>query len=83
MSEWIKLDDKRPPPYVSVLTQHIDDLYPVAAFWMGPEGCEMWLRETEGPEDLEIEGRHIELYRPPTHWKELPPSPFLAGIEDD
>ena len=49
------------------LTIHEQDLFPVAAFKTDDEGT--WLREMEGPEDLEPvqNGRYEELYRPPTH----------------
>jgi hypothetical protein len=54
------------------LTQHEDDLFPVPAYRMGG----MWLRETEGPEDVFYGGsRHCPLYRAPTHFMPLPEPP--------
>ena len=58
----------------TVLTINERDLYPVAAFF-----CEVWLRETDGPEDVVIAGRHEPLYRPPTHWRPLPSPPVVEG----
>jgi hypothetical protein len=45
-------------------------------------GEQFWMRETEGPEDIPILGRHEFLYRRPTHWLPLIESPiedFHAG----
>ena len=75
MNKWIEVNKLLPKPYVTVLTQHEDDLSPVAAC-IFPAGY--WIRCTEGPEDAEIEGNHIELYRSPTHWMRLPDSPRVA-----
>ena len=73
--DWISVDIKMPDDYIAVLTQHEDDLYPVAAYRMGGE----WLRETEGPEDAFYKGgRHQPLYRAPTHWRDLPCSPRVC-----
>lgn len=71
---WIPISERSPDPYVAVLTIHEADLYPVAAFVMGNVE-EIWMRETEGPEDIPITGRHEQLYRPPTHWMPLPLGP--------
>jgi hypothetical protein len=82
--EWISVKKKLPKQCEVVLTQHIDDLYPVPAYWIfGQFGSEknkiLWLRETEGPEDFLIIGRHCFLCRQPTHWKYLPPPPKEGG----
>lgn len=67
---WRLLETFPVPPYVTVLTRHEEDLYPVPAYHM-EDGT--WLRETEGPEDAFYEGgRNLPLYRTPTHWMPLP-----------
>lgn len=73
--EWIKIEERSPKQYEVVWTHHIDDLYPVAAFsfFSVTEKRNVWLREIEGPEDRSAEGKHCELYRPPTHWKPIQP----------
>lgn len=74
MSDWKPIESESPEPYVTVLAQHRDDLYPQPAFCL-PDGS--WLREAEGPEDTydRRPGKHCELYRPPTHWMPLPDPP--------
>ena len=60
--------------FETVLTQHKDDLFPVAAFRVG----NMWLREVEGPEDeCDRPGALQPLYQPPTHWMLLPDPPSM------
>ena len=73
MSEFGKWEsiETAPTDAVTVLTQHVDDLFPVSAFCIEGE----WLRQTEGPEDIEGEGKWLPLYRTPTHWMPLPPPP--------
>lgn len=62
------------PKCRTVLVQHEEDLYPVAAYKLTEN--DKWRRETEGPED-EFYGanRHCPLYREPTHWMPLPAPP--------
>lgn len=76
MDDWQPIETA-PEPFRVVLTQHEDDLYPVAAYRL-PEG--IWLRETEGPEDVYVpgNGRHGDLFRRPTHWMPLPESPKVS-----
>jgi hypothetical protein len=61
------------PECETVLTQHVDDLYPVAAFRCG----DYWGRQCEGPEDSDdgTPGKWRPLLRPPTHWMPLPEPP--------
>lgn len=68
---WRSVADYLPPEYETFLTQHEDDIFPIAAFHMGG----IWLREIEGSEDVPAIGKHEELRRPPTHWRPLPRSP--------
>jgi DNA-directed RNA polymerase specialized sigma24 family protein len=81
MMEWISVKDALPPRYEAVLTQHIDDLYPVAAYrvhdriYAKEVEADIWLRLIEGPEDVMIVGSHVQLYRNPTHWMPLPEPP--------
>lgn len=67
-----------PKDCTTVLTQHIDDLYPAVAFCvLDSDGSECWMREMEGPEDT-FDGRPGKcepLYRRPTHWMPLPWGP--------
>lgn len=67
------------PEFTTVLTQHVDDLFPVAAFRVG----EGWHLEREGPEDSDegTPGKWASLLRNPTHWQPLPESPLseMAG----
>lgn len=72
--KWIRIEDEMPKGYVAVLTLHEDDLYPVVAWWMNDDWI-LWFRETEGPEDVIMNGRLDQLYRPPTHWMPLPHPP--------
>lgn len=69
--QWISVEERMPEKFCVVLTQHIDDLYPCAAYTF--DG--VWLRETEGPEDDMGEGKNMPLCRPPTHWQPLPAPP--------
>jgi len=71
MSKWQAIETA--PEHVTVLTQHVDDLYPVPAFRSG----DAWLLEREGPEDTDDKrpGKYSELYRTPTHWMPLPEPP--------
>jgi len=77
MSEWRTIESA--PECVTVLTQHVEDLYPVPAFRVGKE----WLRDAEGPEDTDDgrPGKYGPLYRRPTHWMPIPegPDPAKAG----
>jgi len=73
-TKWISVKEKLPKEFKTVLTQHIEDLFPVSAY-LYDNGLSIWMRETEGPEDKAITGRHEELYRPPTHWMPLPEKP--------
>ena len=60
----------------TVLTQHIEDLYPVPAYQVVTG---TWYRETEGPEDSFYGAeRHCPLYRTPTHWMPLPTGPTAS-----
>ena len=74
MSMWQSIESA--PEFVTVLTQHVDDLCPVPAFRAGSE----WLREAEGPEDTDDgrPGKYGPLYRTPTHWMPLPDSPLAS-----
>lgn len=73
MSELFRMETWMPiataPHNKTVLTRHAHDLYPVSAYRMETG----WYRETEGPEDILVAGRHEPLYRQPTHWMRLPP----------
>ena len=75
---WISVD-KPPKDFKVVLTIHTDDLCPTPAFCLEDNSDGMltriWLREKEGPEYVQIEGRAVELYRRPTHWMVLPEPP--------
>lgn len=78
MSEWRKVTDTEPRDTRTVLTYHVEDLYPVTAFAVGEsDGARCWFREAEGPEETYDgrKGKHEPLYRPPTHWMELPELP--------
>ena len=77
MGEW-RSDVENVPEFKTVLTQHEDDLYPVPAYKIGDTALnvDVWLRETEGPEDAFYGGgRNEPLYRTPTHWMPLPAPP--------
>lgn len=66
------------PEFKTVLTQHKDDLFPVPAYKVPDSALnvDVWLRETEGPEDSFYGAdRHCPLYRTPTHWRPLPSPP--------
>jgi hypothetical protein len=79
VSRWQPIETA--PEYVTVLTQHVDDLYPVPAFRIDGH----WLREAEGPEDTENgrPGKYGVLYRIPTHWMPLPDGPVSgAGLTE-
>ena len=69
MSDWQPISTA-PKDGVVVLTIHEDDLYPQCAFHMG-----VWMRQTEGPEDMHGPGKWEPLYRTPTHWMPLPEPP--------
>ena len=71
---YIDLKERLPKEFETVLTKHKKDLYPVVAY-LYDRNLNIWMRETEGPEDIAINGRHEELYRPPTHWMPLPEKP--------
>ena len=71
-SQWISVKDRLPEKFKVVLTQHVDDLYPVAAYLYDDT---VWMRETEGPEDIIIAGKHETLFRSPTHWMDNPEPP--------
>ncbi len=73
---WLPIAEP-PAKYVTVLTIHEDDLYPVPAFRVTEDGQEHWRREAEGPEDTDDgrPGKNGPLYRRPTHWMPLPPPP--------
>lgn len=82
MAKWRLVSEEAPKEFVTVLTLHEDDLYPVAAFRCPPSDVEgeQWLRELEGPEDT-FDGRPGKcesLYRAPTHWMPLEELPELA-----
>ena len=77
---WVRVEEGLPEHGATVLTINALDLYPVAAFCFDPGTEEtIWLRETEGPEDVAIDGRHEPLYRHPTHWRPLPAPPVVEG----
>jgi len=70
MTDWQDISTAR--EHHAVLTQHRDDLFPVAAYRIGDE----WRREVEGPEDVaDRPGANELLYRTPTHWQPLPTPP--------
>ena len=73
--KWISVKDRLPKEFETVLTQHVEDLYPVSAFYMINIDRKIWMREIEGPEDIIENGRCGELYRSPTHWMPLPDPP--------
>lgn len=75
MSGWQPIETA-PRDGTTVLTMHKDDLYPVSALTFKDVGAGEWFRETEGPDDIEINGRHDVLYRTPTHWMPLPEPPW-------
>lgn len=72
---WLAIEGARDNE--TVLTQHKEDLFPVPAYRLtDADGTQVWLRETEGPEDSFYGGsRHEPLYRTPTHYRPLPPPP--------
>jgi len=74
--DWISIDEneKLPEEFKVVQTYHVDDLYPVNAY-LYDKKQNIWIRETEGPEDIVINGRNEQLYRPPTYWQPLPDLP--------
>lgn len=61
------------------LVTKTDWLYPVSAYWMMFDAKVVWLRQLEGPEDEVVEGEHVELKEPPTHY--LPLSDLLEPTE--
>ena len=75
--EWISVEERLPEEYKVVLTQHVDDLFPIPAYYIDNAfGADMiWLREIEGPEDIVRTGKHEQLYGSPTHWQSLPKPP--------
>lgn len=73
--KWIRLKDRLPEPFITVLTKHEDDLFPVSA-WHDGDGY--WARNVEGPEDR-IENSGQPLLRKPTHW--MPLSPLMSQPE--
>lgn len=82
MSDWVSVEDRLPKEYITVLVQHINDLYPVTAYRMEHgaatvDDVSLWLYESDGPEDIEDgpEHRHLSLWRDPTHWMPLPEPP--------
>lgn len=60
-------------PWRAYLVQHIDDLYPVTAYWTGED----WRYQQDGPEDIQEPGdfKHSQMKRAPTHIRELPEGP--------
>ena len=74
---WKSIKENPPKPFITVLTQHEDDLHPVTAFYMHGGNVGGWLRESEGAEDVANDIRHTALFRAPTHWQELPESPLV------
>lgn len=77
MSDWYPIETA-PKDCTTVLTMHVEDLYPAVAFCVvAHDGTEEWLRETEGPEDTtdRRKGKFELLYRTPTHWMPLPDPP--------
>lgn len=77
MDQWKELQNRKPEEFKVVLTQHQNDLYPVAAFYLYDGGKMIWMREIEGPEDLVRTGKYEELYQIPTHWMSLPERPLI------
>jgi hypothetical protein len=78
MREWIPIATRLPEMGHVVLTQHIEDIYPVPAFFLSDaDGSHHWMLEREGPEDTHDRrpGKNEPLYREPTHWQELPEGP--------
>jgi hypothetical protein len=82
--KWINTNNRLPKEFETVLTQHIDDLYPVAAYLYDKKE-NIWIREIEGPEGETIKGKNEELYRTPTHWRPLPekPSSYKTDILEE
>jgi len=76
MDDWICVETDPPREFEVILTFHIDDLFPVCAFYLIENNRRLWLREIEGPEDDVQLGKMEELFRPPTHWKPVPDSPI-------
>lgn len=74
-AQWLPIEFA--PPYKTLLTIHEDDLFPVCAFYSEQNGQRYWMRIIEGPEDVirTEQGDHGELYRAPTHFMPVPPSP--------
>lgn len=75
---WIRIagnPTQKPAQYVTVLTLHSEDIFPVCAFRIHHEGRDIWMRQIEGPEDREHPAKNEKLYRDPTHWMYLPTSP--------
>lgn len=76
--EWKPIETA--PEYITVLTKHEKDLFPVCAFYaLKEDGTRFWMRIIEGPEDVmrSSQGDHGALYRPPTHWLSLDELPRL------
>jgi hypothetical protein len=86
-SGWVSVEERLPEQGHTVLVQHVDDLYPISAYWLPEDGVATgglikystihWHYEGDGPEDtMDCAHKHHELYRAPTHWMPLPPSPY-------
>lgn len=78
MREWIPISSRPPEACRMVLTQHIEDIYPVPAYFVTDyDGSTHWMLGREGPEDTHDgrPGKDEPLYRAPTHWQELPEGP--------
>jgi hypothetical protein len=84
---WVSVEERLPEQGHTVLVQHVDDLYPISAYWLPEDGVATgglikystihWHYEGDGPEDtMDCAHKHHELYRAPTHWMPLPPSPY-------
>lgn len=80
LSGWQEISSA--PKVTTILTQHIDDLFPVAAFCVSDADGDHWIRETEGPEDTtdRRKGKYEPLYRAPTHWQPLPSAPGTESV---
>jgi len=72
--EWKKLEEWTPPMGEPVLTYHENDAYPIVAFCL-LGNLEVWYAPIEHPSDETLDV-NVRLWRKPTHWAEIPHTPF-------